>query len=101
MASTVSVAMLLVQVPLGIGGSAVLIIVVTWHQKSRSAINCCRLAIFRVALVLALLVLFGADLLGIQTVAHKAFWPNLAESRQGNLILTHQISRRSICFVIR
>ena len=53
------------QVPLGMGGSAALVAFATWRRRFGSAISRCRSAVLGVAVVLSLLLLFGADLLGM------------------------------------
>ena len=61
MTSAMSVAMLLMQVPSGIGGSASTIAFATWHRRFGSVINRLRSASFGVSLVLSLVLRFGAD----------------------------------------
>ena len=68
--SAMSVAMSLLQVPPGIGGSASTIAFVTWHRRLGSVINCLRSASFGVSLVLSLFLRFGADLRGMRTFAY-------------------------------
>ena len=64
MTSTMSVAMSLMRVPSGIGGSASIIALATWHRRLGSVINRLRSASFGVSLVLSLFLRFGADLRG-------------------------------------
>ena len=70
MTSAISVAMSLMQVPSGIGGSASTIGFATWHRRFGSVINRLRSANFGVSLVLSLFLRFGADLRGILTLAY-------------------------------
>ena len=70
MTSAISVAMSLMQVPSGIGGSAATIAFATWHRRFGSAINRLRLAVFGVSLVLSLVLRFGADMRGMRIFAH-------------------------------
>ena len=62
MTSAMSVAMLLVQVSSGIGGSAATIAFVIWHRGFGSVINRLRSASFGISMVLSLFLRFGADL---------------------------------------
>ena len=62
MTSAMSVAMSLIQVPSGIGGSASITVFAAWHQRLGSVINHLRSASFGVSLVLFLFLWFGADL---------------------------------------
>ena len=70
MTSTMSVAMSLMQVPSGIGGSALTIAFATWNRRFGSVINRLRSASFGVSLVLSLFLRFGTDLRGIRTFAY-------------------------------
>ena len=70
MTSAMSVAMSLMQVTSGMGGSAATIAFATWHQRFGSAINRLRSAVFGVSLVLSLFLRFGADLRGMRTFAY-------------------------------
>ena len=70
MTSVMSVAMSLMQVPPGIGGSASAIAFATWHRRFGSVINRLRSAVFGVSLVLSLFLRFGADLRGMRTFAY-------------------------------
>ena len=65
-----SVAMPLMQVPSGIGGSAATIAFATWHRRFGSVINRLRSASFGVSLVLSLFFRFGANLRGIGTFGY-------------------------------
>ena len=62
MTSAMSVAMPMMQVPSGIGGSASTIAFAIWHRRLGSVINRLRLTRFGVSLVLCFFLWFGADL---------------------------------------
>ena len=64
MTSAMSVAMSLMQIPSGIGGSASTLAFATWHRRFESVINRLRSASFGEFLVLSLFLQFGADLRG-------------------------------------
>ena len=68
--SAMSVAMSLMQVSLGIGGSATTNEFATWHRRFESVINRLRSSSFGVSLVLSLFLRFGADLRGMKTFAY-------------------------------
>ena len=68
--SAMSVAMSLMQVTSGIGGSASTIVFATWHRRFESVINRLRLASFGVSLALSLFLRFGVDLRGMRTFAY-------------------------------
>ena len=70
MTSAMLVAMSLLQMPSGIGGSASTIAFTTWNRRFRSVINRLRSASFGVSLVLSLFLRFGADLRGMRTFAY-------------------------------
>ena len=70
MTSVISVAMSLMKVPLGMGGSASIIAFATWHRRYGTIINRPRLTSFGVSLVLSLFLRFGADLRGMQTFTY-------------------------------
>ena len=71
MTSVVSVAMLLMQVPSGIGGSSSTIaIFVSWNRRFGSVINRLRSASLGLSLVLSLFLRFGADLRGMRAFAY-------------------------------
>lgn len=58
------------QLPFGMGGSAVLMDLATWCRRYGSAINHCRSVVIRIALVLIILLLFGAGRLGMRTAVN-------------------------------
>ena len=62
MISAMSVAMLLMQVPSGIGGSAATIAFATWHRRFGSTIDRLTSAVFGDSLVMSLFLRFDADL---------------------------------------
>ena len=70
MTLAMSVAMSLMQVPSGIGGSASTIAFATWNRRFGSVINRLRSASFGVSLVLPLFLQFGAELRGMRTFAY-------------------------------
>ena len=70
MKSAMSVAMSLIQVPSGIGGSASTVASATWHRRFGSVINRLRSASLGVSLVLSLFLRFGANLRGMRTSAY-------------------------------
>ena len=70
MTSAMSVAMSLIQVPSGIGGSESTIAFATWNRRFGSVIDRLRSVSFGVSLVLSLFLRFGADLRGIRTLAY-------------------------------
>ena len=69
-ASAMSVALSLMQVPSGISGSAAAIASAIWHQRLGSGTNRLRLTVFGVFLVLSLFLGLGADLSGMRTFAY-------------------------------
>ena len=81
MMSAMSVAMSLMQLPLGNGGCASTIAFATWHRKFGSVINHQRLSSFGVSLVLSLFLRFGTDLSEIRTFAYTRLRPNFDVSR--------------------
>lgn len=89
----------LMQVPLRMGGSAALITLATWRQRSGSAINGCRSAVFQFALLLFLLLQSDVGLLKMRTVEYTRLWSDSADSRKGDRILVHQTSQWSACFI--
>ena len=70
MKSAMSVAMSLMQVPSGIGGSASTIAFANWHRRFGSVINRLRSAGFGVSVVLSFFLRFGADLGGMRSFAY-------------------------------
>ena len=98
MTSAISVAISLMQVPSGSGGSATTIAFGVWHRRFRSAINCVRSIVFGVSLVLSLFLLFGADLRGMRTFAYTRLRSDSGDSKEGRA-LTQRINRRLACFV--
>ena len=70
MALVMLVAISLMHVPPGIGGSASTIAFASWHRRFGSVINRLRSVSFRVSLVLSLFLRFGTDLRGMRTFAY-------------------------------
>lgn len=70
MTSTLSAATLMTQVPLELGYSTAHIALPTKRLRTRSDTNLCKSAVLRVALVLSGIILFGARLSRMWTVAH-------------------------------
>ena len=83
MTSAMSAAISPMQVPLGVGGSAALVALAMWRRRFGSAITRCRSAVLGVAVVLSLLILFGADLPGMRTVAYTRLWSDPGDSKRG------------------
>ena len=68
--SAMSVAILLMQVPSGIGGNAATLAFATCYRMFGSAINRLRSVVFEGSLVLSFFLRFGADLCGVLTFMH-------------------------------
>ena len=83
MTSAMSVAMSLVQVPVGIGGSASTIAFANWNRRFGSVVNRLRSASFGVSLVISLFLRFGADLRGMRTFAYTRLRSGSGASRGG------------------
>ena len=99
MTSAMSAAVSPMPVPLGMGGSAVLVALATGLQRFGSVISRCRSAVLGVTVVLSLLLLFDADLPGMWTVAYTRWWSDSGDSKGGGRTLMQRTSRRSACFV--
>ena len=56
----------------------------------------CRSAVLGVAAVLSLLLLFGADLPGMRTVAYTRLWYDSGDSKGGGWIFTQRTSRQDV-----
>ena len=87
MTSAMSVAMSLIQVLSGIGGSASNIAFATWYRRFGSVVNLLRSASFRVSLVLSLFLRFGTDLRGMRTFAYTILWSDSGTSKGGRWTL--------------
>ena len=97
--SPMLVAMSLMQVPSGIGSSAVIIAFATCHQKFGSIINRRVFAALGVSSVLSVLLRFGADLREMRTLAYTRQWSDSGASKGGRRTLTQWTNRRSAFFV--
>ena len=83
MTSAMSVAMSLIQVLSGIGGSLSNIAFATWYRRFGSVVNHLRSASFRVSLVISLFLRFGTDLCGMRTFTYTILWSDSGTSKGG------------------
>ena len=83
MTSAMSVAMSLMQVPLGIGGSASTIVIASWNRRFGSVTNRLRSASFGVSLVLSSFFRFGTDRVGCGLWRTRDCDPIMVPLREG------------------